>query len=148
MGRRGPDGSAAVLDLLGLSPDARVGTFAWNSARHLELYFAVPCTGRVLHTLNIRLFADQLTYIVNHAEDEAIFVDRSLLGLLWPLVDGFDTVRHIVVMDDGSADEIPDDSRICDYEALLGVSGAGRVRGRRREPGGGHVLHERHDRQP
>ena len=54
-------------------------TFAWNTARHLELYFAAPCSGRVLHTLNIRLFPDQLSYIVNHAEDEVIFVDRSLL---------------------------------------------------------------------
>ncbi|HEX9547179.1 MAG TPA: long-chain fatty acid--CoA ligase [Acidimicrobiales bacterium] len=107
-----------VLDTLGVSSDGRVGTFAWNSARHLELYFAAPCTGRVLHTLNIRLFPEQLTYIVNHAEDEVIFVDRSLLGLLWPLVDTFETVRHVVVMDDG-AGEVPDDSRIADYESLL-----------------------------
>ena len=53
---------------------------AWNTGRHLELYFAAPCTGRVLHTLNIRLFPEQLTYIVNHADDEVIFVDRSLLA--------------------------------------------------------------------
>jgi fatty-acyl-CoA synthase len=98
-----------------------VGTFAWNSTRHLELYFAVPCTGRVLHTLNIRLFADQLTYIVNHAEDEALFVDRSLLPLVWPLVDGFDTVRHVVVMDDGTG-EVPDDPRVVDYEALVAAA--------------------------
>ena len=70
----------------GISADGRVATFAWNTARHLELYFAAPCTGRVLHTLNIRLFPEQLTYIVNHAEDEVIFVDRSLLGLLAPLL--------------------------------------------------------------
>ena len=69
-----------VLDTLGISADGRVATFAWNTARHLELYFAAPCTGRVLHTLNIRLFPEQLTYIVNHADDEVIFVDRSLLG--------------------------------------------------------------------
>ena len=56
-----------VLDDLELSDDARVATFGWNTARHLELYFAAPCTGRVLHTLNIRLFPEQLTYIVNHA---------------------------------------------------------------------------------
>ena len=69
-----------MLDALGISADGRVATFAWNTARHLELYFAAPCTGRVLHTLNIRLFPEQLTYIVNHADDEVIFVDRSLLG--------------------------------------------------------------------
>src|SRR5690606_5214132 len=96
-----------VLDQLGLSEDARVGTFAWNTARHLELYFAAPCTGRVLHTLNIRLFPDQLTYIVNHAEDEVIFVDRSLAALLWPLLPTFETVKHLVVMDDGKG-EIPE----------------------------------------
>ena len=108
----------AALDRLRVRPDGRVGTFAWNSTRHLELYFAVPCTGRVLHTLNIRLFADQLTYVVNHAEDEAIFVDRSLLHLLWPIVDRFETVRHVGGMDEGPG-EVPDDPRVVDYEALL-----------------------------
>jgi fatty-acyl-CoA synthase len=107
-----------VLDDLGVSAEGRVATFAWNSARHLELYFAAPCTGRILHTLNIRLFADQLTYIANHAEDEVIFADRSLLGLLWPLIDEMKTVRHVVVIDDGVG-EVPTDSRIVDYEALL-----------------------------
>src|SRR5215212_2150562 len=53
-----------VLEDLGISDDGRVGTFGWNTARHLELYFAAPCSGRVLHTLNIRLFPEQLTYVV------------------------------------------------------------------------------------
>ena len=112
-----------VLDDLGVSPDGRVATFAWNTARHLELYFAPPCTGRVLHTLNIRLFAEQITYIVKHAEDEVIFADRSLLPLLWPLIDQLPCVRHVVVMDDtaGKADvpPLPEDPRILDYEELL-----------------------------
>jgi fatty-acyl-CoA synthase len=115
---------AGVLDDLGISADGRVATFAWNSARHLELYFAAPCSGRVLHTLNIRLFPEQITYIVNHAEDEVIFVDKSLLGLLWPLVDTFTTVRHIVVMDDGRG-ELPADSGgwlLHDYEDLLAAA--------------------------
>ncbi|MBA2555286.1 MAG: long-chain fatty acid--CoA ligase [Geodermatophilaceae bacterium] len=111
----------SVLADLDISADGRVGTFAWNSARHLELYFAVPCSGRVLHTLNIRLFPDQLTYIANHAEDEAIFVDRSLLKVLWPLIDTMTTVRHVVVMDD-SEDEVPDDERILNYEELLAAA--------------------------
>ena len=89
-----------VFDTLGISSDGRVGTFAWNSGRHLELYFAAPCTGRVLHTLNIRLFPDQVVYIANHAEDEVAFVDRSLLGLFLPLLDRLPLLRHIVVMDD------------------------------------------------
>ncbi|MGH2686412.1 MAG: AMP-binding protein, partial [Actinomycetota bacterium] len=112
----------AVLDGLGISSDGRVGTFGWNTARHLELYFAAPCSGRVLHTLNIRLFPEQLTYIVNHAEDEVIFVDRSLVALMWPLVKTFETVKHIVVMDDGKGD-VPAAERgieMHDYEELLG----------------------------
>ena len=113
---------AGVLDDLGISADGRVGTFAWNSARHLELYFAAPCSGRVLHTLNIRLFPEQVVYVANHAEDEVIFVDRSLLGLLWPLADQLTTVRTFVVMDDGADTEIPDDPRIRDYEKLLAAA--------------------------
>jgi fatty-acyl-CoA synthase len=115
-----------VLDDLAVAADGRVATFGWNTARHLELWFAVPCSGRVLHTLNIRLFPEQITYIVNHAEDEVIFVDRSLLGLLWPLVDTFETVRHIVVMDDGRGEvPSPDGGRpIHDYENLLATADA------------------------
>jgi len=61
-----------VLERLGVGQGDRVGTFAWNSQRHLELYFAVPSLGAVLHTLNIRLFAEHLEYIVNHAEDRVV----------------------------------------------------------------------------
>ncbi len=113
-----------VLDALGISADGRVATFAWNTARHLELYFAAPCTGRVLHTLNIRLFAEQLTYVVNHAADEVIFVDRSLGALLAPLLPAFTTVRHIVVMDDGKG-QVPEVSagmQLHDYEELLAAA--------------------------
>ena len=110
---------ATALDELGIAGDARVGTFSWNTQRHLELYFAVPCTGRVLHTLNIRLFNDQLTYIVEHAEDDVVFVDRSLLPVLWPMVGELPRVRHFVVIDDGSDAEVPDDPRVLDYEQLL-----------------------------
>ncbi len=110
---------ATALDRLGISTDGRVGTFCWNTGRHLELYLAAPCTGRVLHTLNVRLFPEQLVYIANHAEDEVVFVDRSLLPVLWPLVDKLTTVRHYIVIDDGADADIPDDPRILDYEALL-----------------------------
>jgi fatty-acyl-CoA synthase len=110
---------AAALDELGVPADARVGTFAWNSHRHVELYLAVPCTGRVLHTINHRLFGEQITYIVNDAADDVLFVDRSILPTIWPLVDTFTTVRAVVVMDDGGDAEIPDDTRIIDYEDLL-----------------------------
>ena len=115
-----------VFDDLGLSADARVGTFGWNSERHLELYFAAPCSGRVLHTLNIRLFPEQLVYIANHAEDEIVFCDRSLIPVLWPHLDDMKTVKHVVVMDDsGGADDappVPDDASVLDYESLIAAA--------------------------
>jgi fatty-acyl-CoA synthase len=116
-----------VLDTLGVSADGRVGTFAWNTTRHLELYFAVPGTGRVLHTLNIRLFPEQLTYIANHAGDEVVFVDRSLLGLLAPLLPTMPGVHHVVVMDDlgpqnpAALPEITT-AQVHDYEELLAAA--------------------------
>ena len=116
-----------VLDTLGVSADGRVATFAWNTTRHLELYFAVPGTGRVLHTLNIRLFPEQLTYIANHAGDEVVFVDRSLLGLLAPLLPTMPGVRHVVVMDDlgpQNPAEQPEitTAQVHDYEQLLAAA--------------------------
>jgi fatty-acyl-CoA synthase len=108
-----------VLDALSVPADARVGTFAWNTADHLSLYWAAPCTGRILHTLNIRLFPEQLTFVVNHAEDDVVFVDRSLLGAFWKLAGSFGSVRHVVVMDDGAPTEIPDDPRIHLMDDLL-----------------------------
>ena len=110
-----------ALNNLGITSDGRVATFSWNTARHLELYFAPPCTGRVAHTLNLRLFPDQLTYIVNHAEDEVIFLDQSVAGLLWPLMDQFETVRHVVLMDDGAPPPDPAEigPDVHDYEELI-----------------------------
>lgn len=117
-----------VLDDIGVSGDGRVATFAWNTSRHLELYFAAPCSGRVLHTLNLRLFPEQLTYIVNHADDEVIFADRSLLGLLSPLLPTFERLRHLVVMDDGKGPAVGDVDLAghdpLDYEELLAVASA------------------------
>eukprot|EP00045_Choanoeca_perplexa_P008940 m.84435 g.84435 ORF g.84435 m.84435 type:complete len:563 (+) comp14685_c0_seq1:68-1756(+) len=107
-----------VLEELGVPEGGRVGSFAWNNTNHMDLWFGVPNANRVLHNLNIRLFADQITYVANHAEDEVMFVDRSLIALLWPLADTMKTVRHFVVMDDG-AGEIPDDPRILMYDDLM-----------------------------
>jgi fatty-acyl-CoA synthase len=113
-----------ALDTLGISADGRVGTFGWNTARHLELYFAAPCTNRVLHALNIRLFPDQLVYVANHAEDEVVFIDKTLAARAWPLFDKFDTVRHIVVMDDGAGEvpPAPAGKEVHDYEELIAAS--------------------------
>src|SRR5437763_3119796 len=107
------------LRKLGLEPGDRVATFGWNHYRHLELYFAVPMLGSILHTLNIRLFHDQLTYIVNHAGDRFIFVDRSLLPVIRQLEGQFQSVEKLVVMDDGG--EV-DPADALDYEALLRVA--------------------------
>jgi fatty-acyl-CoA synthase len=112
-----------VLDDLGISASGRVASFAWNTGDHLDLWYSVPCSGRVLHTLNLRLFPEQLTYIVNHAEDEVIFLNRSLAALLFKLVPTFKSVRHLVVMDDGAGD-VPDIKgvEVHDYEALLAAA--------------------------
>jgi fatty-acyl-CoA synthase len=116
------DRLARVLDRLGVKQGDRVGTFAWNNQRHLELYMAVPCVGAVLHTLNIRLFAEQLTYIVNHAEDGVIFVDDSVVPILQELAPTFEGVRNYVVMGDGTVGSLPNALR---YEALLEEAGPG-----------------------
>ena len=116
------DRLARVLDRLGVKQGDRVGTFAWNNQRHLELYMAVPCVGAVLHTLNIRLFAEQLTYIVNHAKDGVIFVDDSVVPILQELAPTFEGVRHYVVMGDGNVGSLPNALR---YEELLEEAGPG-----------------------
>ncbi|MDQ2750396.1 MAG: long-chain fatty acid--CoA ligase [Actinomycetota bacterium] len=113
---------ASAIDNLGISPGGRVGTFAWNTARHLGLYFAIPGTGRVMHTLNIRYFPEQLIYTVGHAEDEAVFVDRSLLPLFNKYLPQLETVEHVIVMDDGSDAEIPDDPRVLHYSELVAAA--------------------------
>jgi fatty-acyl-CoA synthase len=109
----------AALDSLDLGADARVGTFGWNTARHIQLYFAIPGSGRIMHTGNLRYAPEQFIYTVNHAEDEAFFVDRSLLPLFAKYLPSLDTVRHVVVMDDGAPCEIPDDPRIVRWEDVV-----------------------------
>jgi len=116
------DRLARALASLGVEQGQRVATFAWNNQRHLELYFAIPCSGAVLHTLNIRLFAEQLTYIVNHAEDQVVFVDDSLVPVLEQLAPTFETVKSYVVMGDGDMGSLPGALR---YEELLEQAGPG-----------------------
>ncbi len=89
---------AAALQRLGVKPGERVGTFCWNCQEHLEAYFAVPGIGAVLHTLNLRLFPEQIAYIVNHAEDRVIIVDATLAPLLVPIVPKLRTVAHFIVI--------------------------------------------------
>ena len=107
---------ASAFRKLGLKPGERVGTFGWNHHRHLEMYFAVPMQGAVLHTLNIRLFQDQLTYIVNHAADRFIVVDRTLLPVVQKLQPAFEAVEKLIVIDDGGDNDV---AGALDYEELL-----------------------------
>ncbi len=116
------DRLARALARLGIEQGDRVGTFAWNNQRHFELYLAVPCSGAVLHTLNIRLFEEQLTYIVNHAEDRIIFVDDSLVPVLEKIAPSLTCVERYVVMGDGDSASLPNVLR---YEDLLEEAGPG-----------------------
>ncbi|HEY7174310.1 MAG TPA: long-chain fatty acid--CoA ligase [Micromonosporaceae bacterium] len=95
----------ALHDDLGVTGDQRVGTFMWNNAEHMAAYAAVPSMGAVLHTLNLRLFPDQLTYIANHAEDSVIIVDATLIPLLARVLADLPLVRHVVIV--GGGDPAP-----------------------------------------
>jgi fatty-acyl-CoA synthase len=92
---------AAALETLGVTRGGSVGSFAWNGHRHLELYYGAPCSGRVLHTVNVRLHGDVVTYVVGHAGDEVLFVDASLTPVLAPLRSRL-AVDKFVIMEDGA----------------------------------------------
>jgi len=108
---------AAALKRLGIREGDRVGTFCWNTPPHLEAYFAIPCMGAVLHTLNARLFPEQLSYIVNHAEDRIVIVDASLVGVLAKAAEQFRTVERYLVIG-RSEEKLP--GECLDYEEVLG----------------------------
>jgi fatty-acyl-CoA synthase len=104
-----------ALDQLGVQAGERVATLAWNSYRHLEAYFAVPCSGRVLHTLNVRLSAEELAFVINDADDRVVLVDADFVGLLEQVLPMTPGVRHVVVLSD-TADGFPGGLA---YESLL-----------------------------
>lgn len=94
---------------LGLEPQARCATIAWNNRRHLEIYFGVSGAGLVCHTINPRLFPEQLIYIINHAEDRVLFIDRTFVPLVKAIRDKIPGVKHVVLMegrDEAAAEEI------------------------------------------
>ena len=91
---------ANALEGLGVKAGDRVATFAWNTYRHMEAYWAVPSIGGVLHTVNIRLSPDDLTYIINHAEDKVLLIDEDLVPLIEAIADRLETVEHFVIMTD------------------------------------------------
>jgi acyl-CoA synthetase (AMP-forming)/AMP-acid ligase II len=113
---------AVLLQRWGLAQGSRVGTVAWNGYRHLELYYGVGGSGRVAHTINPRLHAEQVAWIINHAEDQAVFFDSSFLPLLRTVYAQCPGVRHWVLL----ADALPADSGwpgLQSYEALLADCG-------------------------
>jgi len=110
----------ALRDELGVEGDDRVATLMWNNAEHVEAYFAIPSMGAVLHTLNLRLPAEQLAWIVNHAADKVVLVNGSLLPLLAPLLPHLKTVEHIVVSGPGDRSLLADaTARVHEYEELI-----------------------------
>ena len=111
---------AGVLAELGVKKGDRVATLAWNSHRHLELYWAAPCSGAVLHTLNLRLAPQDLTFIINHAADSVIFADASLWPILEGIRDRIPSVRTIVIMRDAPEPRVP--AALPEYEALLAAA--------------------------
>src|SRR5947209_12109110 len=96
---------AGALRKLGVTGDQRVATFQWNNQEHLEAYLAIPAMGAVAHTLNLRLPPDQVAWIANHAEDDVVIVDASLVPVLARALPEMKTVRHVVVV--GPADTSP-----------------------------------------
>jgi fatty-acyl-CoA synthase len=113
---------AAALERLGVGDSDRVGTFLWNNQTHLEAYLGIPGMGAVLHTLNLRLFPEQLAYVINHAEDKVIIVDGSLIPLLARVRDQLGTVKHIVVVGDGDPSAL---GETLSYEEVLGAEEPG-----------------------
>jgi fatty-acyl-CoA synthase len=111
---------AHALRTLGVTGDQRVATFMFNNQEHLEAYLAVPSMGAVLHTLNVRLFPEQLVYIANHAQDQVVIVDGCLIPLLAKVLPEMTTVRHVVVS--GPGDRTPLESptvTLHDYAELI-----------------------------
>jgi len=110
---------AAALRSLGIEGGDRVATFAWNHHRHLEAYTAIPGMGAVCHTLNVRLFADQLAYIVRHAEDRVVLIDAELVDMWLPFADRVPSVEAYVVMGEGGEALRETGLPVHDYEELL-----------------------------
>ncbi|KML06077.1 long-chain fatty acid--CoA ligase [Rossellomorea marisflavi] len=108
----------SVLKDLGVEEGDKVGTLAWNHHRHLEAYFAIPCIGAVLHTINIRLSPQHIVYIINHAKDRVLLVDPDLLPLVEKIRDQIPHVESIIVMTDGGMPESPIEG-LHHYEELL-----------------------------
>ena len=110
---------ANALQSLGIQQGDRVGTLAWNDYRHFELYYAISCSGAICHTVNPRLFPEQLIYIINHAEDRVIFCDPMFVPLLENIQDQLESIEHVIVLT--SENHMPESSllNLLCYETLI-----------------------------
>ncbi|OIN26519.1 long-chain-fatty-acid--CoA ligase [Vibrio barjaei] len=110
---------ANALKSLGLKKGQRVATLAWNDYRHLELYYAISCSGGVLHTVNPRLFEQQIEYIINHAEDTIVFFDPLFAPLIEKLQSKLATVNHFIALTDHA--HLPESQieNLLDYESFI-----------------------------
>ncbi|MDA0108944.1 long-chain-fatty-acid--CoA ligase [Vibrio sp. La 4.2.2] len=110
---------ANALKSLGLKKGQRVATLAWNDYRHLELYYAISCSGGVLHTVNPRLFEQQIEYIINHAEDTIVFFDPIFTPLIEKLQSKLSTVNHFIALTDHA--HLPESQieNLLDYESFI-----------------------------
>jgi len=93
---------AAALGSLGIVPGDRVATFSWNNTAHMEAYLGIPSMGAIMHTVNIRLSAEHIAYIINHAHDKVVLLDASLLAIFEPILPLLESVEHIVLIGDAS----------------------------------------------
>lgn len=114
-----------MSELLGVGVGSRIASLCWSTVEHLELYFGVPCSGRVLHTVNPRFSPDQIVHALNEAGDEVVVAHGSLVHVIAPLLQSVPSVRHVVVVADGTAPHEaggPSSVAFHDYEAVLGAA--------------------------
>jgi len=109
----------SALSKLGLEPQARIGTLAWNNRRHLEIYYATSGAGFVCHTVNPRLFPEQLTYIINHAQDRVLFFDATFIPLVAALQQQLTEVQHFVLMGPRNDEAIAQIPGVQFYDELI-----------------------------
>ena len=139
---------AKRLEKDGIKLGDRVATLAWNTWRHMEAWYGILGIGAVYHTVNPRLFKEQICWIVNHAEDRMMFVDLTFVPMLEKYADGLPTIERYVILTDAA--HMPQDHPE-ERGGLRGLDRRGRLRLRleklRRKHRGRHVLHLRHHRQ-
>ena len=112
---------ANALRRLGVTTDQRVATFMWNNAEHLAAYLAVPSMGAVLHTLNIRLFPEQIAYVANEAEDQVVLVDASLAKVLAPVLTKLETVHTVIAVGEGDTGPLQESGKtVLGYAEVIG----------------------------